>query len=194
MDLTRILYNRWMIIKKDQFKLVDIEVTVWALESVLFITSVTPLFLTSLGPKFIEKNSVWGRKRCQHHLGYNGYKLKIFRGWFFHRWFRFWSVVIFFTFDRTICSVDTSRLYCNKWPNSWLVRFIIWGRDNCNTRWNISWQEPLAYILITKYWNSSSSNFESKWTFYLPQWNGLRIIIYCPLFISYELYESWYIK
>ena len=36
MDLTQILYSRWMIIKEDQFKLVGIEVIAWASESVLF--------------------------------------------------------------------------------------------------------------------------------------------------------------
>ena len=69
--------------------------------------------------------------------------------------------------------MDTSRVYCYKWSNPVLVRFIIGACDNCNTQWNLSWQESLTNILFTKYWNPSSSNSESKRTLYLPQRNGL---------------------
>ena len=94
----------------------------------------------------------------------------------YNSWFRFWSIVIFFTFNRIICSMDTSRVYCYEWPNSLLVRFG--ACYNYNTQWYLSWQESFTYIFFTEHWNSSSSNSESKWTFYLPQRNG-PIIRHC---------------
>ena len=72
--------------------------------------------------------------------------------------------------------MDTSRVYCYEWSNSLLVRF--WACYNYNTQWYLPWQKPFTYIFFTKYWNSSPSNSEFKWTFYLPQWNGLFIRYY----------------
>ena len=52
MDLIQILYSRWMIIKEDQFKLVDIEVIAWASESV---------FLVRIWKKLV----IWGKLMIQ---------------------------------------------------------------------------------------------------------------------------------
>ena len=71
--------------------------------------------------------------------------------------FRLWAIGVFATITWVLCTLDSSCLYCYKWPSARVVEWDLWLYHHCSAQSNLSQFNSSADIFLTQYWNSSTS-------------------------------------